>query len=126
MARIRPSLDGGSTEVGTTIQFEAEASDPDGEVVSYEWRVDGEEVSTERSVSYTFDEAGTHEVRLIVTDDNGSPTAVTQTIQVSAVETTEVSTSTQSTTTSGADGPGFGVLLGLTAGGFVVGLRHFW
>lgn len=114
-ARIRSSHEGGAVDPGTTIQFEADASDPDGEVVSYEWRVDGDVVSTERTISYTFDDAGTHEVRLIVTDDDGSPTAVTRTIEVATPDTSTETTTTLARTTSGASGQGFGVLIGLAA-----------
>lgn len=123
---ITADFDAETVDAGTTVSFEAAASDPDGEVVSYEWRVDGEVVSTDRTVSYTFEEPGSHEVRLIVTDDDGSVTAVTRTVQVAALETTAGSTSNPPTSTSGASGHGFGVVLGLGAVGLLVGLRHVW
>lgn len=104
-------------QAGDSVQFTANASDPDGEIVSYEWRVDGEVVATDASFEYTFENGGSHEVRLLVTDDDGTPSTVSRTIQVQAATTaTERSQTTPGTTTgTGSSGAGFGVMVTLVS-----------
>ena len=51
--------------------FDASPSyDEDGEIVSYLWEIDGEEVEG-NSVPYTFNKLGKHNVKLTVTDNSG-------------------------------------------------------
>lgn len=51
--------------------FDASPSyDEDGEIVSYLWEIDGEEVEG-NSVPYAFDKLGKHNVKLTVTDNSG-------------------------------------------------------
>ncbi len=60
--------------IGQKLTGEALASydrDEDGKVVGYKWSVNGKEVSTNRSTSFTFNVSGTHKVCLTVTDNDG-------------------------------------------------------
>ncbi|PSP22234.1 hypothetical protein BRC61_05155 [Halobacteriales archaeon QH_10_65_19] len=68
----------------TVVLDAIEATDRDGEVVSYEWRVDGEVVSANPTVEYAFAEEGDHEVRLTVTDNQGGTASLTRIVTVSA------------------------------------------
>jgi hypothetical protein len=54
------------------LDFSATATDPDLDPLSFEWRVDGEVVSTASGFTYTpaIDETGTRKVRLTVSDLN--------------------------------------------------------
>lgn len=80
----RASADPTSGEAPLTVEFDGtESSDPDGEVVSYRWRFgDGSTPAEGPQVSHTFDRAGTYEVVLVVTDDDGNPARTTVTIEV--------------------------------------------
>ena len=105
----------------TTI--EANVSD-DGTIARYEWYVDGDLVSTEDTLSYTFDGSGTSQVRLEVTDENGATTATTRAVTVESdgastdTDRTDSPDDTEPTDTDGTtaqDGPGFGVVVALLA-----------
>ncbi|PSQ15073.1 hypothetical protein BRD00_15040 [Halobacteriales archaeon QS_8_69_26] len=67
---------------GQTVTFAGTGSDPDGDVVSYTWKVDGEVVGSSQNLEYTFQEGGTHQVTLEVTDDAGETTATTVSVEV--------------------------------------------
>lgn len=103
------SAEPSSPTAGEEVTFQADASDPDGNVTSYEWVVDGEVVSDSRTLSYTFEEAGAHEVVVRVTDDEGATAGASRTLEVvaeSVVTTTEQPP---------ADAPGFGAVAALAA-----------
>ena len=51
------------------------SSDRDGNVVKYEWMVDGQKVSTTKTSTFTFNEAGDHELCLKVYDNDNNPSA---------------------------------------------------
>jgi PGF-CTERM protein len=65
-----------------TVTFDSQSSDPDGEVVEYEWTVDGEPVGDEPGLEYTFGESGEHTVALTVTDDDGTTATTSKTVVV--------------------------------------------
>ncbi|MEF8907146.1 MAG: PKD domain-containing protein, partial [Haloarculaceae archaeon] len=65
------------------VSFAAEASDPDGEVVEYLWRVDGEPVAERPNFEYAFPEPGEYTVELTVTDDDGAQSTTEQVVTVS-------------------------------------------
>ena len=99
----------------------AESTDPDGEVVSYEWSVDGETLTGE-TVTVSFDEAGEYTVELAVTDDAGETDTVTRTLVIEAADTAtatpepDTATATpEPDTGTPTSTPGFGVVVALIA-----------
>jgi PKD repeat protein len=64
------------------VSFSADAADPDGEVVEYIWRVDGEPVADQPSFEYAFPGPGEYTVELAVTDDDGATDTATRTVTV--------------------------------------------
>ena len=97
--------------VDEEVTVEPDVSD-DGEISRYEWYVDGELVTTDRTLTYTFSESGTRQVRLVVTDDDGATQATTRTVRV---ESDETPTATPTPTVSPVDQPGFGAAVALVA-----------
>ena len=70
---------------GEAVIFDASASsDPDGEIVRYEWDFNGDDQvdATGVVVSYVFEEPGEYSVVLIVTDNEGNQDSVTQAVVV--------------------------------------------
>lgn len=57
-------------EEDNIIEFSVSASDLNGDYLDYEWKIDGEEVSTDTSFIYDldYDSAGSHTVKLSITD----------------------------------------------------------
>ncbi len=70
------------------VGFEASASDPDGEVTAYEWRVDGEVVGDGPTLEYAFPGPGEYTVAVAVTDDAGATATADRTVTVESEETT--------------------------------------
>jgi PKD repeat protein len=63
-----------TVSIGQTLSGEGLASydrDEEGTVVGYKWTVNGEDYSTERNPSFTFNNPGTYEVCLTVIDNDG-------------------------------------------------------
>ncbi len=81
-----------------TVNFDAsKSSDPDGEIVSYEWDMDGDgrfDDEEGETVDYTFEQEGDYEISLRVTDNNGEYDVVTKTLQVGVQGLQAVITST--------------------------------
>lgn len=75
-----------SASSGANVTFDGTGSfDPDGSIASYSWDFgDGTEAVTGDTVTHVFRNAGTYEVRLVVTDDRGVIGTATQTIEVVA------------------------------------------
>ena len=71
--------------VGEVVTFMDQSTQGDSPIVSYEWKIDGQEVSTSSSFSDVFDSAGNYEVTLVVADSNGLSDEHTQTITVDEV-----------------------------------------
>jgi hypothetical protein len=57
---------------GTDVTFTADATDTDGEIANYSWRIDGEPVTTGETMTVAFDGPGTREVSLLATDDDNA------------------------------------------------------
>ena len=53
-----------------------------GEIVSYDWEVDGEPVADGERARHQFEEPGTHELTLTVTDDTGARSSVMNYVHV--------------------------------------------
>ena len=75
--------------VGEPVQFSADATDPDGSVREYTWRFGGLLITGENA-TWEPDEAGTRNVTLRVTDDDGATTAVNHTLDVHGVRDAEI------------------------------------
>src|SRR5690606_33483302 len=72
------------------VSFDASGSeDPDGEIVSYEWDFGDGNSGEGAVVSHTFEEPGSYEVTLTVTDDQGATGTASETIEVSAAPVNE-------------------------------------
>ena len=71
-------------ETGTTATFDGSASsDSEGSIVSYPWDFgDGSELADGPLVEHAFAAAGTYEVRLTVSDEQGTVGSTTQTVTV--------------------------------------------
>ncbi|WP_436909456.1 PKD domain-containing protein [Halosimplex marinum] len=93
---------------GRQVTLDASAStDPDGSVSTYEWDLNGDGTTDAngRSVTHTFESAGTYGVELTVTDDDGASASATA--SVSVAEPTPSPAGTQPPTAdAGATGPG--------------------
>ncbi len=72
---VNPNIDG-------TIDFYANVTDPDGEIISYFWNFGDGGTSSSPNPSNTYEHSGNYTVTLIVTDDNGGQTVFTKTITV--------------------------------------------
>jgi plastocyanin len=77
---------------GDAVAFEAHASsDPDGKLVRYEWDFDGDgsyesDGKASPTLEHTYSEAGTYEVGLRVTDDDGATAEGSMSLEVLAAE----------------------------------------
>ena len=75
----------GAPQADEPVFFDGSSSvDPDGEIVSYAWDFDGDWKvdSTAVTAEHTFPTAGSYEVSLTVTDDDGNSDTITYTIEV--------------------------------------------
>ena len=71
--------------IGQRVEFDASGShDPDGEIVKYEWDLDGDGmIETEGlTTAKVYEQAGTYRVTLQVTDDDGATATSTQEVEV--------------------------------------------
>lgn len=70
--------------VGTPVEFSAQASDPDldGQVESYFWTFGDGSEGTGADPTHTYEEAGSYDVTVTVTDDGGRTDSQTQTVEV--------------------------------------------
>jgi len=77
-ARITSSISasGWQTNEGQSVTFSASTStDPNaGDVLSYQWSVNGQTIGIGQTASYTFSNDGTYDVALVVSDDKGAST----------------------------------------------------
>ena len=66
---------------GDVVQFTDQSSDPDGNIVAWEWKI-GANTVTDQNPSFTFNEFGDIAVTLTVTDNQRGKGSVTKTIHV--------------------------------------------
>lgn len=75
---VSVTIEPGTPREGEPFTVTSTSTDPDGEIVAWGWDLDGDQVyddETASSVSLVAQEAGTYEIGLQVTDDNGAVTA---------------------------------------------------
>jgi uncharacterized surface protein with fasciclin (FAS1) repeats len=70
--------------IGTEISFMDESTDEDGDVTTWSWDFDGDDVedSTEQNPLYTFDEVGTYTVTLTIEDNDGATDEFSMAIEI--------------------------------------------
>jgi PKD repeat protein len=77
---------------GETVAFEATASDSDGSVGGYQWRIDGSVVAEGPDFEYAFPDRGEYTVALTVTDDDGATASASREVTVDGEERTQTAT----------------------------------
>jgi PKD repeat protein len=90
--------------VGGEVRFNASGStDTNGAIASYSWDFDddGQSDANGETATHTFQESGTHDVTLTVTDADGFSATITQQVQVEPPETTTQLAVRLSNTTGG-------------------------
>lgn len=76
-----------SGQAPLSVEFDAsDSSDPNKDIESYRWFFDDGSSTRGELVTHTFDEAGTYDVELVVTDSNGNTDRETVSIDVSESE----------------------------------------
>ncbi|GAG91357.1 unnamed protein product, partial [marine sediment metagenome] len=65
-----------------TIKFNDKSEDLDGEIVLYEWKIDGLVISSEKIISPKKFERGSHTITLTIWDDDGDKSKLTKDIEV--------------------------------------------
>ena len=99
------ALDPGTATVNEAVELSgAESTDPDGEIVSYEWSVDGETLTGE-TVTVALEEPGEYTVELVVTDDAGETDTVTGTLVAEAADTATPGSDTSEPDVESPTGP---------------------
>ena len=83
---------------GETVTFSAEATDPDDDLLEYDWRVNGEHVSVYSTFEYAFEGPGEYEVAVTVTDDDGAADTVRRVVTVASTSENQPPTATFSVT----------------------------
>jgi len=68
--------------VNQPVTFKSTSYDPDGKIVGYEWKVDGQVAGTQSKLTYTFTTVGLHTVDLKVTDNDGATAHKTKQVYV--------------------------------------------
>lgn len=79
-----PTADFTSACAGLTCSFTDRSSDTDGTVASRSWTFQGGGSSTATNPTHTFASAGTYDVTLLVTDDDGATDSVVRQVTVTA------------------------------------------
>jgi uncharacterized delta-60 repeat protein len=79
-----PTASPTTVAVGEPVTFNANASDADDAIASYEWRFDDGTALSGASVGHAFATAGSHSATVTVTDAAGASTSATVTVAVTA------------------------------------------
>lgn len=93
-----------SLEVGESAQFEALASDPDGDELTYNWTLGNGDNSELTSLIYEYSSAGTYTVEVTVTDTDGNTAQAQQEVVVEEAPT-DTPTPTPTETPTPTDTP---------------------
>jgi PKD repeat protein len=67
------------------VDFTDTSTDSDGTVVAWSWDFGDGNTSTSQNPSHTYDDAGSYDVQLTVTDDDGGTNSVTHTLNVGSM-----------------------------------------
>ncbi len=89
--------------MGSPVAFSAEASDPDGDDITFNWEFGDGETATGNPVNHSYNEAGDYTVRLVVRDSYGYGRSTSRTIRVSAANADPVIQSATVPTTADVD-----------------------
>ncbi len=87
-----PTADAGedkTVNVGEEITLDASGSSDNNGIDNYNWDLDNGDTRTGEQVTYTYDETGTYDVELTVTDEAGNTDTDTITITVEEVDSTD-------------------------------------
>lgn len=88
-----------------TVEFMGSgSSDPDGEIVSYEWDFGDGETGSGESISHSYSSEGTYIVKLTVTDDGGATDQAQISIKVSSPSSNKKPSAAISTSPDPAEG----------------------
>lgn len=77
------TLDPADPNVGEDVDFDASDSTADGEIDEYAWDFDDGETAVGEEVTHAFDESGTYDVILTLTDEFGGTNTTSKLIEVS-------------------------------------------
>ncbi len=102
--------------VPLAVNFTANASDPDGSILSYHWNFDDGTTSTNANPQKTFPVPGAHRVRLTVTDNAGNTTTSEQLITVTAAGAVPPAITTPSPLPAGTNGTPYAQTFSATGG----------
>lgn len=67
---------------GTEVTFKAKATDPDGEVESFQWDFGDGGTAEGATTTHTFEEPGSYTVSVTATDDRGATDSAQNTVEV--------------------------------------------
>lgn len=74
-----------TVEAGETVKFSSRhSSDPDGEIVKYQWFENGVSIAKVPSLWKMYNVAGTYNIKLVVTDNDGATSSAEYTVTVTA------------------------------------------
>lgn len=85
---VSPRADVSAGDSPLTVNFSANAVDPDGEIVEYLWTFDDGGFSEEENPTKVFPVPGVHRIRLTVTDDGGNAETGEVTVAVGGADAT--------------------------------------
>lgn len=83
---VSPSANPPNGQAPLTVQFTANASDPDGLIVSYAWSFGDGGTSTAADPSYTYTAAGNYQATLTVADNQGATVSGIVSVAVTAIQ----------------------------------------
>ncbi len=81
--QINPTASPTTGPAPLTVSFDADASDPDGQIASYSWNFGDGQTSTQAAPTHTYQNPGAYTVNLTVTDNAGAAVHATMIIAVS-------------------------------------------
>lgn len=83
-----PTADAGSdmsVQVNDTVSISGNGTDPDGSIVSYEWKEGAIVLANSATFSYTAESEGIHTLTLTVTDNSGATASDSMTVTVNTI-----------------------------------------